>query len=122
MSQTTKQTEAAINPFAEAKNCVAIKPKSVAVSAFVYKSLADLKNLILFVGNRPLINPDTSLQFKKMTVKENSVILRNAYGEVTTVMSFEDAANRFDIAAQHDFSQADANKVEEKPVKTITKN
>lgn len=113
-----KKTEQ--NIFAEAKNCVALKPKSVAVTAFVYRDLSDLKNLILFVGNRPLINPDTSLQFKKQTVKENSVVMRNAYGEVTEVLSYDDAANKYDIAAQHDFTAADANKVQEKPVRTRT--
>lgn len=110
----TEQT----NAFTNAKNVVALKPKSVAVQAFVYKSLNDLKALISFIGNRPLINPDTSLQFKKMTVKENSVVMRNSYGEVTEVLTFDEAQNKYDIAAEHDFTAADVNKVQDKPVRT----
>jgi hypothetical protein len=115
-----KNTQTA-NPFETAKSAVVLKPKSTPELCFIYRGMADLKNLIQFVGSRPIINEDMSIQIKKTVIPENSVIWRNPYGEVTKCMTFEQAFNSFEIAASNDFDSKFANKVLEKPVKARTK-
>ena len=112
----------ATNPFEVAKQSVILKTKVIPTMAFIYRGFPDLENLIKFVGSRPMINGDMTLQFKKTIVPNNSVVLRNQYGEIVKVMTFADAADTYDIAAQSDFRPEDSNKVVAKEVKTRTKS
>jgi hypothetical protein len=107
------------NPFANAKQSLILKPKTIAIQAFNYKGLEDLKNLIDFVGSTPKIDVDKSgqpiLLYKKNVLKENSIIMRNSFGEVTNVLTYPDAAEVFDISAQSEFKPEHKNKVQDKP-------
>jgi len=114
--------KATTNPFEVAKQSVILKTKVIPTMAFIYRGFPDLENLIKFVGSRPMINGDMTLQFKKTIVPNNSVVLRNQYGEIVKVMTFADAADTYDIAAQSDFRPEDSNKVVIKEVKTRTKS
>lgn len=106
------------NPFEKVNTMTILKPKTTPIETFVYRGFDDLEKLIKYIGNRPTLNPDLSLQFKKAVVKPNSVITRNAFGEVSQVMTFEEAATRYDIAATTEFQpDRDTNKVQAKPVK-----
>lgn len=104
--------------FDNAKTMVILRPKSTPVEAIIYKGFDDLESLIGFVGARPALNPDLTMQFKKQVVKPGSVVTRNSFGEVVAVMTLEQASERFDIAASAPYDPArDANKVQAKPVK-----
>ena len=105
------------NVFTEAKQSVILKSKVVPVQAFVYKDFNDLENLIKFVGSRPIINGDMTIQFKKTIVPKNSVVMRNQYGEVINVLSFDQANTAYEIAAQSEFKPEHINKVIAKEVK-----
>lgn len=108
------------NVFTEAKQSLILKSKVVPVQAFVYKDFSDLENLIKFVGSRPLINGDMSIQFKKTIVPKNSVVMRNQYGEVMSALTFDQANNLYEIAAQSEFKPEHVNKVIDKVKKTRT--
>ena len=111
------QAEAA-NPFEKVNTMTILKPKTTPIETFVYRGFDDLEKLIKYIGSRPTLNPDLSLQFKKAVVKPNSVLTRNAFGEVAQVMTFEEAAAKYDIAATTEFQpERDTNKVQAKPVK-----
>jgi len=122
MTATTTKS-AAVNSFETAKQSLVINPRSVKTQAFVYRGMQDLENLIAFVGSSPKVSVEKGkivLAFKKQIILDNSVILRNSYGEVTAVMSFEEAEKDFEIMAQREFQAEDRNKVVEK-VKYIRK-
>jgi hypothetical protein len=97
--------------FNTAKQCVVIRSKSPNTMGFVYHDFTDLKNLIQFVGTRPQIDEDGKLYFRKTQVKENSLILRDASGRVTNVLSYEEAERTFEIVAESDFKPEHANKI-----------
>jgi hypothetical protein len=108
------------NLFLTAKTTLVIKPKTIAIEAFNYKGFDDLKNLIDFVGSTPKIEIQLGqvvLSFRKHVVKPESIILRNAYGEVSRVMDYKEANAIYDIAAQSDFKPELKNKVQAKPEK-----
>lgn len=99
------------------KSMVAIRPTAKPEVAFVYRSEADIKNLILFVGSNPVLTPDLTLKFKKIDVPTGSVVFRNSYGEVTRIMKIEEVEAQYEIVAEADFQPKDANKVVDKPAK-----
>ena len=104
MSKEAKEAAGTIeNPFTSAKESIVITPKVTAEQVYHYKGFENLKNLIGFVGARPLINEDGSLQFRKVLIPENSIIFRNSLGQVTKVMNYESAGTMYDIVAQSDF-------------------
>lgn len=109
------------NPFASSKQSLILKPKTVAIQALHYKGFEDLKTLIDFVGSTPKIDVDKTgnpvLSFRKQTVRDNTIILRNSFGEVTRVMSYAEAAEVYEISAQSEFKAEHKNKVVDKPVK-----
>jgi len=109
------------NPFASAKQSLILKPKTVAIQALNFKGFEDLKTLIDFVGNTPKIDVDKNgqpvLLYKKQVIKDNSIILRNSFGEVTRVMTYAEAAEIYEISAQSEFKAEHKNKVVDKPVK-----
>jgi|WetSurMetagenome_2_1015567.scaffolds.fasta_scaffold1216976_1 hypothetical protein len=108
------------NLFTSSKQSLVIAPKTTKQQAFIYRSMADLENLILFVGNTPKIAIDKGkpiLNYGKHTIKDDSVILRNSFGEVTTVLSMEEANAQYDIVAQSEFLPEHKNKVITKPKK-----
>lgn len=122
MTDSTKKV-AVVNSFETAKQSLVINPKSVKTQAFVYRGMQDLENLIAFVGSSPKVSVEKGkivLAFKKQIIFDNSVILRNSYGEVTSVMTYEKAQDEYEILAQSDFLPEHKNKVEEK-VKYIRK-
>ena len=105
------------NNFNTASQSLILKTKVTPEAAFNYKGIADLENLIGFIGTAPKVNVDKGkmvLSFGKYTINDNSVVLRNSYGEVTKVLSYEDANNIYDIAAQSEFKPEHKNKVIEK--------
>jgi hypothetical protein len=103
-----------VNIFETAKQSLVIQPKTQKEQAFVYRTIADLENLIGFVGTTPKVDIDKGkmvLTFKKHIIGDGSVVLRNSYGEVTRVMTFEEANKIYDVAAQSEFLQEHKNKV-----------
>jgi len=113
--QDEKSTPAIIN--ADTRQSLALKPKVVVVQAFHYRGFKDLKNLIQFVGSRPIINEDASLQFKKVIIPDNSIVFRNEYGAVVRVMSYDEANKMYEIGAQSDWKPEHANKVKAREVR-----
>jgi hypothetical protein len=115
--ENTSKKSAATNSFEVAKQSIVINPKSVRTQAFVYRGMQDLENLIAFVGSSPKVSVEKGkivLAFKKEVILDNRIILRNSYGEVTAVMTFEEAEKDFEILAQSEFLPEHKNKVEEK--------
>ena len=117
------ETKAKTIKFDEANQSLILKAKVVPIEGFNYKSIADLENLIGFVGTEPKVKVAAGtgkliIMFGKNEIKDNSVVFRNSYGEVVNVMSYDKAAEIFDIAAQSEFLPEHKNKVIEK-VKVI---
>jgi hypothetical protein len=111
------------NLFTSSKQSLVIKPKTVAIQAFNYHGIADLENLIGFVGTTPKVNVEKGtlvLSFGKKAIKDNSIILRNPFGEVDRVMTYAEANEMYEIAGQSDFKAEHKNKVQEKPKRTRT--
>jgi len=107
------------NLFSTAKQSIIIKPKTVSKQAFNYKSLTDLENLIGFVGTEPkvkVVSGKMLIIFGKHEIKENSIILRNSFGQVTDVMDYDRANELYEITAQSEFKAEHKNKVTAKPV------
>lgn len=94
----------------------AIRPKPQATrKVFFYEGLQDIPQLIAFVGARPAITPDLTLQFKKVTLKEKSYIEVNQYGEIISVLNEEQITNLFEVQGSAPFDPSkDTNKVIEK--------
>jgi len=102
----------------DAKQIVVVRPKSATENVgFIYKDFSDLKKLILFVGSKPTIDEEGKLWFKKIQVTENSLVMRDAYGKVTAVLSLEEAQIKFAIVASHEYSESDANQIAVKVAK-----
>jgi hypothetical protein len=107
------------NLFTTAKQYLIINPKTVSKQAFHYQSISDLENLIGFVGTEPKVKIVTGkmvVVFGKHEIKDKSIILRNSYGQVTDVLSYEQANELYDIKAQSEFKAEHKNKVIQKPV------
>ena len=117
MQDQKSTSDSNANPFVNSKQSLVLKLKVVATQAFHYRNFSDLKTLIQFVGSRPVINEDASLQFKKVVVPDNSIVLRDEYGAVVRVMSYEEADKGFEIAAQSEWKAEHANKVKAKEIK-----
>jgi hypothetical protein len=100
--------------FATAKQSVVIRPKAPNTLAFVYHGFTDLKNLVKFVGSRPTIDENGDLYFRKNLIKDNSVILRDAFGKVIEVLNYNDASAKYEIVGDSEFKAEHANKVETK--------
>lgn len=94
------------NPFSVSKQALILKPKTLAKEAFNYHGFADLKNLISFVGSTPKIDVndkgDAVIMYRKKIIADNSIVIRDAAGNVTEVLDYEKAAEVYDIAAQND--------------------
>ena len=123
MTESTKKISSN-NSFEVAKQSLVINPRSTSkTQAFVYRGMQDLENLIAFVGTSPKVSVEKGkivLAFKKQIILDNRVILRNSYGEVTAVMTYEEADKDFEILGQSEFLPEHKNKLEEK-VKYIRK-
>lgn len=122
MNKQTNSPEAnavtTANTFETANSMVILRPKTTPVVALIYKGFEDLEKLIGFVGSKPVLNTDMSIQFKKTLVKPNSVIMRNSFGEVVKVMTLAEASEQYDIAASAVYNAPEhANKVQAKPIK-----
>jgi hypothetical protein len=109
------------NLFEIAKQSLVLAPKTVKEQAFIYRTVADLENLIRFLGTSPKVvfeKGKLSYQFGKQVISDNSVITRNVYGNVVNCMTFAQANEKYDIAAQRDFDNAkDSQTPQAKPVK-----
>ena len=97
--------------FASLKQSIVIRPKSNNLQGFIYHDFSDLKNLVRFVGTKPQIDEEGNLYFRKTMIPDNSVVLRDAYGRVEKVMSFEQADKDYEIVGQSDFKPEHANVV-----------
>jgi hypothetical protein len=106
----------AINPknFADAKQSVIIRPRTANQMAFLYHDFSDLKNLVKFVGSKPSIDEEGNLWFGKTMIPDNCLVIRNSYGKVTEVLSYEQAATHYEIVADSEFKPEHANVVEKK--------
>jgi hypothetical protein len=107
------------NPFTTAKQSLIINPKTVSKQAFHYQHLTDLENLIGFVGTEPkvkIVNGKMVIIFGKHEIKEGTIILRNSFGQVTDVLTYEQANDLYEIKAQSEFKAEHKNKVVQKPV------
>lgn len=112
MTTTAQNTKS----FASAKQSVIIRPISSQQAGFIYHDFSDLKNLVKFVGTKPQIDEEGNLWFRKQQIPDNSVILRNSYGAVTDVLTFDKAAEQYEIVADSAFLPEHANKVVAKAV------
>lgn len=116
MTEVSKKS-VAVNSFENAKQSLVINPRSLKTQAFVYRGMQDLENLIAFVGVSPKVSVEKGkivLAFKKQIILDNRVILRNSYGEVTAVMTYEEADKDFEVLAESAFLPEHKNKLEEK--------
>ena len=117
MTEVSKKS-VAVNSFENAKQSLVINPRSTSkTQAFVYRGMQDLENLIAFVGVSPKVSVEKGkivLAFKKQIIFDNSVILRNSYGEVIAVMTYGEAETKYEIVAQSEFLPEHKNKLEEK--------
>jgi len=121
MNESTKKS--AVNSFESAKQSLVINPRSTKTQAFAYHGMQDLENLITFVGTSPKVSVEKGkivLAFKKQVILDDRIILRNSYGEVTAVMTYDEANTQYEIVAESAFLPEHKNKLEEK-VKYIRK-
>ena len=119
--EETKTAAAAqtATPFENAATIAILKPKTKPFETFNYKGFEDLEKLIRYIGSRPVLNSDLSLQYKKHTIKPGCLVIRNAFGEVARVMTYDEAQVQYDITASAPFvADRDTAKVEAKPAKT----
>ena len=109
--------------FDEAKQIITVAPLSVIAdqAAFIYRGFFDLKNLLAFVGSKPMIDENSCLWFGKFQVAENSVILRTAQGHVSEVLTFDKATSKYAITSESNFLPEHANVVQPKVVKEGSK-
>jgi hypothetical protein len=111
-------SKSGVTPFTNAKQSLLLKPKTTTIQAFIYHGIEDLENLIGFVGVAPKVNIDKGqmvLSFGRTNIQNNSVIMRNAYGEVTKVLTLDEANAQYDIAASSEFLPEHKNKLVVKP-------
>lgn len=112
------------NVFEVASQSIIIAPKTIKVQGFIYRGVADLENLVRFLGVPPKVIFEKGkmvYQFGKIIVPDNSIVLRSAYGEVTMVMDYKTANEKFDLVAQRDYDSAkDSQTPQEKPKKART--
>ena len=104
----SEQSKVSKKEFTSAKQLVILRPNSTEVLAFIYHDFSDLKNLIKFVGSRPTIDEDGKLWFRKNQIPENSVVIRDSFGQVTHVMKYDDAATKYTIISDSEFLPAHA--------------
>jgi len=112
------------NPFLSAGQSLIIKPKTIAKQAFKYSGVSDLENLIKFVGSEPKVKMEQGklhFTFGKKEVPDSSIVLRDAFGKVTDVLTMDEANELYEVAASREFDPKDANKVET-PVKKDKKD
>jgi hypothetical protein len=112
------------NVFEVAKQSIIIAPKTVKVQAFIYKGVSDLENLVWFLGVTPKVLFEKGkmvYQFGKTIVPDNSIVMRNSFGEVTQVLNYADADKNYDLIAQREYDAAkDSQTPIAKPKKTRT--
>jgi len=97
------------NVFEVASQSIIIAPRTVKVQGFIYRGVADLENLIRFLGVAPKVLFEKGkmlYQFGKVTVPDGSVVLRSAYGEIVRVMTYEVANKEYDLIAQREYDAA----------------
>ncbi len=85
------------------QSVLVIRPKTLTMGAFIYRSIADLENLIKFVGSEPkakIIEGKLVLAYGKNNLQDNRVILSNVYGTVTDVLTFEQAVEKYDVVLE----------------------
>jgi len=97
--------------FSKAKQSIVVRPRANNVQAFIYHDFSDLKNLVRFVGTKPTIDEEGNLYFRKQLINDNSVILRDAYGRVEEVLTYDAAAVKYEIVAESEFKPEHANNV-----------
>lgn len=109
------------NVFEVALSSLVLTPKTVPIQAFLYRGVNDLENLVRFLGIAPRVlfeKGKMQYQFGKVIVPDESVVTRNAYGEILLCLSIKDANDRYDIKAQREFDNAkDSQVVVPKPKK-----
>jgi hypothetical protein len=110
------------NLFSTAKQTLVVAPKTNKEQVFIYKSIADLENLIKFIGTAPKVNIEKGkmlLSFGKMQVPDVSVVFRSAYGEVLNVLTFEAANEKYDIMAQREFDSTKDSQTPQEKIKKL---
>lgn len=106
------------NDFLTSNVSLIVTPKTLPIHVFNYRTIADLQNLIEFVGKEPRLKVEKGvvvIQFGKKELKDKSIILRNSYGEVIDSLTYEKANELFDIKAESEFLPEQKNKVTAKP-------
>jgi hypothetical protein len=110
------------NVFEVALQSLVLSPKTTKVQAFIYRSVNDLENLVRFLGVAPKVIFDKgkmTYQFGKVLVPDNSVIMRDTYGTITRVMTYAEAAEKYDIAAQREFDNAKDSQIAQAKIKAV---
>ena len=103
--------------FSTAKQVVAIRPLSQSTKVgFLFTDFSDLKKLVLFVGKKPQIDENGDLFYKKFKITNNSLIIRDSFGNVTEVLELEKAAEHYEVLESHSFSETDINEVQAKVI------
>ena len=110
------------NVFEVALQSLVLSPKTTKVQAFIYRSVNDLENLVRFLGVAPKVifeKGKMTYQFGKILVPDNSVIMRDSYGTITRVLTFAEANDKYDIAAQREFDNAKDSQTPEVKAKVV---
>jgi hypothetical protein len=110
------------NVFEVAQQSLILSPKTTKVQAFIYRSVNDLENLVRFLGVAPKVifeKGKMTYQFGKILVPDNSIIMRDSYGTITRVLTYAEANDKYDIAAQRDFDIAKDSQTPEVKAKVV---
>jgi hypothetical protein len=108
--------------FSDAKQIIVIRPKSVVENvAFHYADFSDVKKLIQFVGSKPTIDENAAIWFGKFLIPDDSLVVRDSFGRVSTVLTMEQAETKYNVVASHDFKTEDIAEVRVKVVKEGSK-
>lgn len=103
--------------FSDSKQFLVLKPKTVAKAAFHYRNNADLENLIDFVGSKPKVDigdkGELILMYRKRIIKDNTIILSDAFGNVSDILDYKSASEIYEVVAQSD-TKPTATKAETK--------
>jgi len=88
------------------KNIIVLKPKTLPKTVFNYKGIGSLKDLIQFTGSEPKVKindkGEIEMSYRKKVLKDNSLVFCDAFGNVSEIMTYAEAAEIYEITAQKD--------------------
>ena len=98
--ETTETKKESVKTFFDAtKNLFEVKRRIEPKRVFWFKGFNELPQLIKVVGQKPLINEDLSLKFKKHVVKENDFIIFDGNSQIESVQPLSTMEILFDVVS-----------------------